>query len=145
MVVLEAIQSGPDPVLREGLVRTHLNVVPDMLGRQVPAGQEDVARGRRRHHSLRGLPVRALEEDLVDEPAGAAEPGDQTTADVSRVFPNPAALDRLTAALLTELDDGWQGFDGRYFSEASMAELFTTQPISPEPQITPQPESKQLP
>ncbi|WP_346186859.1 hypothetical protein, partial [Streptomyces osmaniensis] len=33
----------------------------------------------------------------------------------------------------------------RYLSEASMAELFTIQSTPPEPQITPQPESKQLP
>jgi hypothetical protein len=44
-----------------------------------------------------------------------------------------------------ELHDEWQAFDRRYLSEASMAELFTTTPTEPEPQITPKPEPNQLP
>lgn len=48
-------------------------------------------------------------------------------ADVVQVFPNPAALDRLAAAVLAELHDEWQVFDRHYLSEASMAELLTTQ------------------
>ncbi|MCW8098942.1 transposase [Streptomyces tauricus] len=66
-------------------------------------------------------------------------------ADVVQVFPNPAALDRLAAAVLAELHDEWHAFDRRYLSQASMAELSTTQAPLPEQQITPQPESRQLP
>lgn len=47
--------------------------------------------------------------------------------------------------MLAELHDERQPFDHRYLSEASMAELFTTKPTEPEPQIRPQPEPKQLP
>lgn len=42
-------------------------------------------------------------------------------ADVVQVFTNPAAPDRLAAAVLAELHDEWQVFDRRYLSEASMA------------------------
>jgi hypothetical protein len=62
---------------------------------------------------------------------------------MSQVFPNPAPLDRPAAAVVAELHDAWQVFDRRYFSEASMAELFTAKPT--EPDFTPQPELKQLP
>lgn len=55
-------------------------------------------------------------------------------ADVLHVLPNLAALDRPAAAVLTELHDEWQALNRRYFSQASMAEPFTTQPTSPEPQ-----------
>ncbi|WP_405976607.1 transposase [Streptomyces sp. NBC_00988] len=65
-------------------------------------------------------------------------------ADVVQVFPNPAALDRLAAALLAELHDGWQVFDRRYLSEASMAELRTTQPAVDEPQLPPHQRPNQL-
>ncbi len=60
-------------------------------------------------------------------------------ADV-QVFPNPAALDRLATAVLAALHDEWRVFDGRYPSEASMGELFTTRPAEPERRSPQKPE-----
>jgi hypothetical protein len=42
-------------------------------------------------------------------------------ADVVQVFPNPAALNGLAAAVLAELLDEWQAFGRRCLSEGSMA------------------------
>jgi hypothetical protein len=39
------------------------------------------------------------------------------------VFPNPAALLRLTGSVLIEQHDEWEAGDRRYFSKASMLEL----------------------
>jgi putative transposase len=64
-------------------------------------------------------------------------------ADVVHVFPNPAALDRLAAAVLAELHDEWQVFDHRYLSEGSMAGLLTDQPTR-QPQLPTQTEPHEL-
>lgn len=65
-------------------------------------------------------------------------------ADVVQVFPHPAALDRLAAAVLAELHDEWQVFDRRYPSEGSMAELLNPEPPGDDHQLPPQPEPNQL-
>jgi len=41
------------------------------------------------HHRVRRLPARALEEDLVDQPARAGEQGDQTPHRRRRSLPEP--------------------------------------------------------
>lgn len=68
-----------------------------------------------------------------------ADRGDEDSG--VQVFANPAALDCLASAVLAELHDEWQASERRYFSEASMAELFKGKTTDPAPtQITSQPE-----
>ena len=45
------------------------------------------------------------------------------------IFPNPAALLRLSACVLIEAHDEWQDGDRRYLSEASMALLNPPPPM----------------
>ena len=63
--------------------------------------------------------------NLVDEPAGAGQQGDQKSHRRRGVFPNPAALLRLAGAVLVEQHDEWEAADRRYFSESSMLEIGT--------------------
>jgi len=126
-------------------VRTQLDVVADMLGRQFPQVKKMLLDAAVDITAFADFPSAHWKKIWSTNPLERLNREIKRRADVVQVFPNPAALERLAAAVLAELHDEWQVFDRRYLSEASMAELFTTQPTPPDPQITPQPEPKQLP
>ncbi|MBK6018915.1 IS256 family transposase [Streptomyces sp. MBT53] len=126
-------------------VRIQLNVVADMLGRQFPKVKTMLLDAATDITAFADFPPAHWKKIWSTNPLERLNREIKRRADVVQVFPNPAALDRLAAAVLAELHDEWQVFDRRYLSEASMAELFSTKPAPPEQQITPQPESKQLP
>jgi putative transposase len=54
-------------------------------------------------------------------------------SDVVGIFPNAAALLRLSACVLIEAHDEWQDQDRRYLSEESMALLNPPEPTVLEP------------
>jgi len=111
-------------------VRTQLNVVADMLGRQFPQVKRMLLDAAADITAFADFPPAHWKKIWSTNPLERLNREIKRRADVVQVFPNPAALDRLAAAVLAELHDEWQVFDRRYLSEASMAELLTTQPTA---------------
>ncbi|WP_327596735.1 IS256 family transposase [Streptomyces chartreusis] len=126
-------------------VRTQLNVVADMLGRQFPQVKAMLLDAAVDITAFADFPPAHWKKIWSTNALERLNREIKRRADVVQVFPNPAALDWLAAAVLAELHDEWQVFDRRYLSETSMADLSAIKPTEGEPQITPQPEPKQLP
>ncbi|MFD4878933.1 IS256 family transposase [Streptomyces sp. NPDC058420] len=125
-------------------VRAQLNVVADMLGRQFPQVKRMLLDAAVDITAFADFPPAHWKKIWSTNPLEQLNREIKRRADVVTVFPNPAALDRLAAAVLAELHDEWQVFDRRYLSEASMAELLTAQPTADDHQFPPQQKPNQL-
>jgi putative transposase len=69
---------------------------------------------------------------LVDQPIRTGQPGSETPHRGRRRLPQPAALLRLSGAVLVEIHDEWAvASERRYLSEASM-KLITSAVHEPE-------------
>ncbi|WP_019064871.1 IS256 family transposase [Streptomyces prunicolor] len=125
-------------------VRTQLNVVADMLGRQFPQVKRMLLDAATDITAFADFPPTHWKKIWSTNPLERLNREIKRRADVVQVFPNPAALDRLAAAVLAELHDEWQVFDRRYLSEASMAELLTAKTDEDDHQLPPQQGPNQL-
>ncbi len=74
----------------------------------------------RRTPRIQRLPVPALAADLVHQPAGAPEQGDQTPHRCRRDLPKPGCTPAPGRTVLIEQHDEWDSAERRYFSENSM-------------------------
>jgi putative transposase len=104
-------------------VRTQLEVIAGMLGRQFPKVEAMLRDACDDVTAFASFPAAHWKKIWSTNPLERVNKEIKRRTDVVGVFPNPAALLRLAGAVLAEIHDEWQVSDRRYLSESSMAQL----------------------
>src|SRR5215213_3289811 len=104
-------------------VREQLDTVAVMLGRQFPKVQAMLEGAKDDLLAFTAFPVGHWKKIWSTNPLERLNKEIKRRCDVVGVFPNPAALLRLSAAVLLEQHDEWLVSDRRYLSEGSMTGL----------------------
>jgi len=104
-------------------VREQLDTVAVMLGRQFPKVQTMLEGAKDELLAFTAFPPTHWKKIWSTNPLERLNKEIKRRCDVVGVFPNPAALLRLSGAVLLEQHDEWLVSDRRYLSEASMAAL----------------------
>ena len=104
-------------------VRSQLDVIAGMLARQFPNVEAMLRDAADELTAFAAFPASHWKKIWSTNPLERVNKEIKRRTDVVGVFPNPAALLRLTGSVLVETHDEWQVSDRRYLSEGSMALL----------------------
>lgn len=105
------------------LVRAQVEVVATMLEPKLPAVAAMLREAREEITAFADFPEAHWAKIWSTNPLERLNREVKRRTEVVGIFPNPAALHRLTACVLIEAHDEWTVAERRYLSEASMALL----------------------
>ncbi|KOV73252.1 transposase [Streptomyces sp. AS58] len=105
-------------------VRAQLDTVADMLGRQFPKVRAMLLEAKEDLTAFADFPDRHWKKIQSTNPLERINREIKRRTDVVQIFPNPAALERLTTAVLIEMHDEWIAFPRRYLPEGSMDKIY---------------------
>ena len=114
-------------------VRAQVDKVADMLDEQFPTVAELLRDAKADLTAFSDFPRAHWQKIWSTNPLERLNREVKRRTDVVGIFPNPAALLRLSSCVLIEAHDEWQDSDRRYLSEESMALLNPPAPTLLEP------------
>jgi len=117
-------------------VHEQFDVIATMLGRQSPKVEDMLHEAKGDLLAFAAFPQSHWRQIWSTNPLERLSKEYKRRTNVVGVFPNPAALLRLSGAILAKQHDEWVARDRRYFSEARMT-LVNTRPGGKEGQVNP--------
>jgi len=117
-------------------VRAQVDLVATMLTGQFPAVAQMLTDAKADLTAFADFPHAHWRKIWSTNPLERLNREVKRRTDVVGIFPNPAALLRLSSCVLIEAHDEWQDSDRRYLSEQSMALLNPPAPTVLEPKTT---------
>jgi len=115
------------------LVREQVETIASMLEATLPAVAAMLRAAREEITAFADFPELHWRKIWSTNPIERLNREVKRRTDVVGIFPNAAALHRLSACVLIEAHDEWQVSDRRYLSEASMALLTPPAPTALQP------------